>query len=123
MNGRGSESVRGGYRVTVTPTICDGQVVRWFTSDYAMDRCEPAVSASRNEVVVHDLHIRTSADYENASELLAWAWAWQGRIRNGESFTHLATHERKGLTGPMVERVHSGGDEAAVVNTGKDQTS
>lgn len=98
-----------GYRVTVTPTIGDGTVIRWFTSDFTMERCDPIVSASRKAVVVHDLHVRSSADRAELDHLLDWAMAWQGRILNGERLTHLATHERDGLCGPFVERVVSGG--------------
>src|SRR5690606_25947522 len=98
----------GGYRVTVVPTIQDGTVIRWFASDFAMERCEPIVSASRNAVIVHDLHLRSSADRSELDHLLDWAMAWQGRILNGERMTHLATHERQGFTGPFVEREHSG---------------
>ena len=38
--------------VTVTPTIGDGTVVRWFASEYAAERCRPTVSASRNRVCI-----------------------------------------------------------------------
>lgn len=85
----------GGYRVTVTPTIQDGTVIRWFRSDGAMDRCEPVVSASRKAVIVHRYDIETTVDREELNHLVDWALGWQVRIKMGEKMSHLATHERE----------------------------
>lgn len=90
------------YVVTVTPTIGDGTVVRWHTSEAAAGGGYPFVSASRNAVIVHEATLRTAAAGENLRRLLDHAFAVQARILRGEDVRDLATHERRGLTGPML---------------------
>lgn len=80
--------------VTVTPTIMDGTVVRWFTTAYAMEDCRPVVSASREGVSGHHGHI--------TPELFDAAWAAHLAIKAGQDVNHLATHRRRGVfSGPF----------------------
>ena len=90
------------YVVTVTPTISDGVVVRWHMSLGAAGGGYPVLSASRNAVIVHEATLRSDAAHEALRQLLDHAFAVQVRIRRGDDVRDLATHERRGLTGPMV---------------------
>ena len=84
--------------VTVTPTIMDGTVVRWFTGLEAAERCRPFLSASRYEVITHVEGVVTPDLREQANA-----------VRDGlphfgptpEWVERLATHRRRGITGPM----------------------
>lgn len=90
--------------VTVTPTIMSGTVVRWFTSLDAAERCKPFLSASRYEVITHVEGIVTPHLRDQATA-----------IRDGlphfgptpEWVEQLATHRRRGITGPMEEVAHA----------------
>ena len=79
--------------VTVTPTIMDGTVVRWYGSLEAAEN--PGVcgiiSASRNGVMGGGDYI-TRADWEAASS----AHVALARDQNAD-LGHLATHRRKGF--------------------------
>lgn len=88
--------------VTVTPTIMDGQVVRWFSGEAAMASMHPMLSASRHRVLIHDVELRTVADVEEFRELLTAACGAQDRLERGEDQRHLATYESSGLGQPYV---------------------
>lgn len=86
-----------GVCVTVTPTIGDGTVVRWYASEAAMDYMQPTISASRNGVLGH------GGDYISG-EVFTAAWAAHQRLAQGLDVDDLATHRRHGLMGPY-ERI------------------
>lgn len=98
--------------VTVTPTIQSGTVVRWFTYRGGMESCRPMLSASRENVTVHDAQIRTSADMSRFLHLLSFVHDVMGSIINGEDVNHLATHERRPFIGGDFVPVQSGRTEA-----------
>lgn len=86
--------------VTVTPTILDGTVVRWFP-DMPLSQIsavDAIVTASRNGVRVHSyldqVEPEPLAAARDACELLR-------RDRDAD-VSHLATHTRRGLFGPYV---------------------
>lgn len=86
--------------VTVTPTIGDGTVVRWYHDDTDTDNLyttEPVVSASRNGVRVNvHLHEVPEAVMQEAQD----AFEALSRDHN-TNLRHLATHRRRGsLFGP-----------------------
>lgn len=88
--------------VTVTPTIMDGTVVRWYAGEDAEDRGEELASASRNRAIVADGapdSLRCTAESVHA-ELR--------RNRNAD-LSYLATHRRERLFGPLVPLLSSGG--------------
>lgn len=85
--------------VTVTPTIQSGIVVRWFVHQYDMESCRPMISASRDNVTIHDARIRTSTDMRRFTALLDVAHDVMGSILNGDDVKHFATHEREGFGG------------------------
>lgn len=78
--------------VTVTPTILDGTVVRWYLTAAAADRGHEAVSASRNGIIVkaylNEVPPEVIAQAEEAYEILR---------DNGprELVQDMATHRRK----------------------------
>jgi len=84
--------------VTVTPTIMDGTVVRWYRSLAAAE--SPAVcgiiSASRTGVIGGG-DLITPADWEAA-------WSVHEQLSRDQSadLDHLATHRRQSLMGPLV---------------------
>jgi hypothetical protein len=77
--------------ITVTATIMDGTVIRWYASVQAADGGRATVSASRNCVMVHDL-----AEHAEAvpAEWLAAAEAAHAVLRQDRNadVKHLATH-------------------------------
>lgn len=77
--------------VTVTPTIMDGNVVRWHRGP---GEGRVIISASRNGVMGHGDYI--------APGLFDRAWTATLAIANGQDVNHLATHRRRGITGPLV---------------------
>ena len=85
------------YAVTVTPTIMDGTVVRWYCSEQALMYGNAALSASRHCVMGHGGHI--------TPELFEAAWAAHLAITRGEDVQHLATHTRTRLFGGEWEPV------------------
>jgi len=86
-----------GRIVTVTATIMDGIVVRWFGSVEAAEN--PAIcgviSASRNGVV-------GGGDYITPDDWKA-AWSAHERLKRdpNASLRDLATHRAAGLMGPL----------------------
>jgi hypothetical protein len=96
--------------VTVTPTIQDGTVVRWYDSEHWLMMGEPSFSASRRRVRIGLRDIATTAQRNRLVAAIDAAMEVQGRILNGEDVRHLATWERDGLTGPHrpIEPVVSG---------------
>ena len=84
--------------VTVTPTIMDGTVVRWYGSLEAAEN--PAIcgilSVSRNGVMGGGGYI-TEADWSAAAAVYA-----QLICNPRADLRHLATHRTKGLRGPLV---------------------
>ena len=86
--------------ITVTATIMDGTVVRWFTSIVAAEAMRPWVSASRRGVAVHaalltDIPEQWVAHAINVYRELA--------ANADADVTGLATHRRRGLSGPFEE--------------------
>lgn len=84
--------------VTVTPTIQDGTVVRWYLNESAAELRREVVSASRNGVLVngylHEIPAEVMADAQAAYEAL--------RHDRRAEVAHLATHRHRGLFGPLV---------------------
>lgn len=81
--------------VTVTPTIMDGTVVRWYAGEDAEDRAEELASASRNRAIVADSapdSLRCTAESVHAAL----------RQNRNADLNYLATHRREGLSGPLV---------------------
>lgn len=78
--------------VTVTPTILDGTVARWYRSETELAWGNETISASRNGVMGHGTYI-TPTDYDAA-------WTAHLAIKAGHDIQHLATHKRRGITGP-----------------------
>jgi hypothetical protein len=95
--------------VTVTPTIMDGTVVRWYAHERDLDHYQPAVSASRDGVMGHDTFI--------TPELFDAAWAAHLAIKIGADVSHLATHRKRGLMGayehiePLVAAAETHGSD------------
>lgn len=85
--------------VTVTPTLMDGSTVRWYArpSD-VLDRIDPTVSVSR-----HGVRIGTYLHHV-PEDVLATAQAAYEALRADPNvdLSHLATHRRQGLFGPLV---------------------
>lgn len=88
--------------VTVTPTVMDGTVVRWFASEREMRFGTCILSASRNKVVVEHAEFRSLDDFERFHRLATEAIQVADSLRRGDSVAHLATHQRAGLSGPYV---------------------
>jgi hypothetical protein len=78
--------------VTVTATIMDGTVARWYRTETELAWGNETISASRNGVHGHSGHI--------TPELFDAAWTAHLALKNGADIGHLATHRRRGLTGP-----------------------
>lgn len=85
--------------VTVTPTIMDGQVVRWYRDSLALDdilSAEPVVSASRNGVLIGGYLHQVPAD---VLALAQDVHANLARDRNAP-VQQLATHRKRRMFGP-----------------------
>jgi len=85
--------------VTVSPTIMDGTVVRWYPDTTPLDAIlsvEPIVSASRNGVLIGTYLHHVPQD------VLALAQNVYANLRRDHNapVQHLATHRRRGLFGP-----------------------
>jgi hypothetical protein len=85
----------GSVIVTVTPTIMDGTVVRWYRSMTAYDHDHELASASRNKAIV---------DEHAPSWLEEAAYSAHQTLRrdNNADMHHLATHRKQSLFGPLV---------------------
>jgi len=86
--------------ITVTSTIMDGTVVRWFESLGAAENMRPALSASRRGVAVHaefltDIPVQWVEHATQVHRALA--------VDPGADASGLATHRRRGLSGPLEE--------------------
>ncbi|GIH07474.1 hypothetical protein Rhe02_55410 [Rhizocola hellebori] len=82
--------------VTVTATITDGQVVRWFTSEFSAKRVNSIVSASRNGVHIDAwLHEIPEGLLDKARD------AWHA-LQRREDVKHLATHYSRFLSDDLV---------------------
>lgn len=86
--------------VTVTPTVMDGTVVRWYHDADRLDDLDairPMLSASRNGVMVgtylHQVPTVLLAAAQDAYETL--------RRDRGADLRHLATHRSKAMFGPL----------------------
>jgi len=86
--------------VTVTPTICDGTVVRWHRDVNAAANHRTVVSASRNGVSIHTEYLHeVPADWLTAANA---AYEQLRRNRNAD-VGHLATHRNSIVrNGPLV---------------------
>lgn len=97
--------------VTVTPTIMDGAVVRWYASVNAAECGDPIASASRAGVLVtgylHEVPAAVMAQANEAFEILRDR---DGRRGAPELVYPMATHRKRGLFGPL-ERIESDGGE------------
>lgn len=72
--------------VTTTPTVMDGQVLRWYATVRQAEAGTETLSVSRNGVLVHAyLH-------EVPPELLAIAEELRQALRAGRDVTSAATH-------------------------------
>ena len=86
--------------ITVTATIMDGTVVRWYRAFGDAQTRRPFLSASRNGVKVHEGYL-----HEIPDEVLQVAQEAYGKLRRtpGADLSELATHINKGpLNGPLV---------------------
>lgn len=81
--------------ITVTPTIQDGTVIRWFASESAVEYGRARVSASRNGVIVEG-YLHDAEPWIGAAQQ-----AYEQLKRNDRTdMKHLATHTnhwREGL--------------------------
>lgn len=84
--------------VTVSPTIMDGAVVRWYSSEDAVEYGREMCSASRNGVRVNGYLTDVPADVLSAAQQAYESLRRDDRTDVG----HLATHRRRGLFGPLV---------------------
>lgn len=85
--------------VTVTPTIMDGTVVRWYATENPEGLGEPQVSVSRNGVLVSGyLHEVPEAVLAQAQELHR---RWRRDRDAWPDVRKLATHRRRGILGPL----------------------
>lgn len=75
--------------VIVTPTIMDGQVVRWYRTVQQAQHGEPSLSVSRNGVLLN------SYLHELPPELLAIAEDLRRSMLAGRDVSHAATHQRR----------------------------
>lgn len=85
--------------ITVSPTIMDGTVVRWYHDRTPLDALhahQPAVSASRNGVLVHGYLDAIGDDVLGAAKDVQQLLA---RNRYAD-VQHLATHRQRGMFGP-----------------------
>lgn len=84
--------------ITVTPTIMDGTVVRWYTNLAAAENGREMASASRNRVML-DGAPKTIADV---------AYIVHAQLKtdpNTDDLKHLATHRHTSLLGHNLEPV------------------
>lgn len=84
--------------VMVTPTICDGQVVRWYVNKHTADRGFEVVSASRNGICVGGQSPRAE-QIDGLIALIRFAQSVSDAMAQGVDQSHLATHERPGVFG------------------------
>lgn len=84
--------------VTITPTVMDGTVLRWYDADDDTGR-HPAMSVSRNRVTVHDAERLGAAEAQAAAEAHAelkrdryadvLRYATHARVRPGRALIPL----------------------------------
>lgn len=86
------------YCVTSTPTIGDGTVLRWYSSEQQLTWGGESISASRNGVIGGDGQFLTP-------DLFKAAWDAHVDIAMGRDVSHLVTHRRKSFLGRDYERV------------------
>lgn len=85
--------------ITVTHTIMDGQVARWYRSVDAATHHSPVLSASRNGVMVHAEYL-TNVPQEWVDAATA-AYRELATDRNAD-VRSLATHRNRGvMNGPL----------------------
>ncbi len=90
--------------ITTTPTIQDGQVLRWYLSPGAEDRGQAIASASRNAVLVN-------GRLEDVEPVLDDARRAHQRLVRGEDVTDMATHRtRMFKPAEPIVRAHDGGE-------------
>ena len=82
--------------VTVTPTIMDGTVVRWYASLADAEAHRPTVSASRNCVLEHLEDV--PADWRAAADAAHFAM----RFNRHADMSSLATHTKTRFMGPLA---------------------
>ncbi|MEU2699565.1 hypothetical protein [Micromonospora aurantiaca (nom. illeg.)] len=85
--------------VTVTHTLMDGTVVRWYPDSTTLDQlpaAKPQLSASRNGVLIGGYLHQVPAD------VLALAQNVHTNLHHDHNapVQHLATHRRRGWAGP-----------------------
>jgi hypothetical protein len=80
----------------VTPTIMDGQVIRWYVGKNAAENGDEMLSASRNGIRVF-VYLDDVPD-----EVMRQAKAAYDTLRRGGDVRHLATH-RMGLFSRVLE--------------------
>jgi hypothetical protein len=91
--------------VTVTPTVMDGTVVRWYAGDNPDSIGSPQVSVSRNGVLVNGyLHEVPEGVLDQAKQLYE---GWRINRDAWPDIDRIATHKRRGFLGPLepVEKV------------------
>lgn len=79
--------------VTVTPTIMDGTVVRWYANLAAAENRHEYLSASRNAVMV-DAEMKDTAEVGEIVTAIQRACDVMVRLRRGDDVRDLATHDR-----------------------------
>jgi hypothetical protein len=88
--------------VIVTPTIMDGQVIRWYATRDAAENGDEMLSASRNGV-----RIKVYLD-DVPEDVLGQAKAAYKELRSGGDASALATH-RMGLFSRVLTPVEAAG--------------
>lgn len=83
--------------VTITPTVMDGTVLRWYDTDAADDTGRPVMSVSRNRVEVYDKDRIDPAAARAAAE--SHAELKRNRLADVRRY---ATHMRLSLRGDLV---------------------
>ena len=86
--------------IIVTPTIMDGQVVRWYAGKNAAENDDEMLSASSNGVRVF-VYLDDVSD-----EVMAQAKAAYETLRTGGDVQHLATH-RVGMFTRALEPIEA----------------
>lgn len=84
--------------ITVTATIQSGTVIRWYRSVEAVQVRGPALSASRDGVMIHGEYL--TAIPEEWIERAKAAYAMLAADHNAD-LGDWATHRRRGLLGPL----------------------
>lgn len=86
--------------ITVTVTVMDGTVVRWFRDLNAAENMRAAVSASRNGVSIHAEYLTDVPKLWVDAALEAYG---ELKVNRDVNLSGMATHRHRGaMNGPLV---------------------